>query len=76
MYLQGAQLGPHPDDGAAVTLGTGKWGPYVKHASTMASLPKARPSAGSQHRVGLHCARSGAASVPAPVPALILRVRR
>lgn len=46
MYFQGAQLGLHPEDGAAVTLETGKWGPYVKHASTMASLPKARLSAG------------------------------
>ena len=35
------ELGEHPDDGKPVTLNRGRFGPYVKHGSTMASLRKA-----------------------------------
>jgi DNA topoisomerase-1 len=35
------ELGPHPDDGKPVQLSpTGRFGPYVKHGTTFASLPK------------------------------------
>lgn len=34
------ELGEHPDDEKAVTLNTGRYGPYVKHGRTNASLPK------------------------------------
>ncbi len=34
------QLGAHPKDGKPVTVGKGRFGPYVKHGSTFASLPK------------------------------------
>ena len=34
------ELGAHPGDGKPVTVHTGRYGPYVKHGRTMASLPK------------------------------------
>ncbi len=34
------ELGAHPEDGEPVTVHTGRYGPYVKHGRTMASLPK------------------------------------
>ncbi len=33
-------VGPHPDDGALVEAGIGRFGPYVKHNSTYANLPE------------------------------------
>ena len=33
-------LGPHPKTGKDVSVGAGRYGPYVKHARTNASLPK------------------------------------
>jgi len=41
--VQGAgsrRLGEHPDDGKAISAGVGRFGPYVRHARTFASLPK------------------------------------
>jgi len=35
-----SQLGPHPKDGKPITVGKGRFGPYVKHGDTFASLPK------------------------------------
>jgi DNA topoisomerase-1 len=34
------ELGAHPDDGKPVTLSKGRFGPYVKHDKTNATLPK------------------------------------
>jgi DNA topoisomerase I len=34
------ELGLHPDDQVPVTLHSGRYGPYVKHGRTMASLPR------------------------------------
>ncbi|MFM2354495.1 MAG: hypothetical protein RLZZ528_231 [Pseudomonadota bacterium] len=34
-------IGTHPDDGAQVEAGIGRYGPYVKHNSTYANLPEA-----------------------------------
>ena len=33
-------LGDHPKTGKPVTMGSGRFGPYVKHASVYASIPK------------------------------------
>ncbi len=32
-------IGPHPDDGAMVEAGIGRFGPYVKHNTTYANIP-------------------------------------
>ena len=37
----GRTLGDHPKTGKPVTVGAGRFGPYVKHGSTYASIPKA-----------------------------------
>ena len=34
------ELGPHPEDGEPVNIFEGRYGPYAKHGSTNASLPK------------------------------------
>lgn len=34
------ELGKHPETGAAIEAGIGRYGPYVKHERTFASLPK------------------------------------
>jgi len=36
----GRPLGEHPQDGKAVTLHRGRYGPYLRHGKTLASLPK------------------------------------
>ncbi|MSO71437.1 MAG: type I DNA topoisomerase [Alphaproteobacteria bacterium] len=36
------EIGKHPEDGAPITAGIGRFGPYVKHGSTYASVPDAR----------------------------------
>ena len=35
-----AELGPHPADGAAVRVLAGRYGPYIKHGSVNANVPK------------------------------------
>jgi DNA topoisomerase-1 len=37
---EGRELGAHPGDGKAITAGVGRYGPYVRHGRTFASLPK------------------------------------
>ncbi|MFM7345761.1 MAG: type I DNA topoisomerase [Tagaea sp.] len=36
----GRVVGNHPDDGQPITAATGRYGPYVKHGSTYANLPR------------------------------------
>jgi DNA topoisomerase-1 len=36
----GKEIGNHPQDGKPITLHSGRYGPYVKHGKTIASLPK------------------------------------
>ncbi len=38
----GKELGAHPTDGKKITAAVGRYGPYVKHGSTYANLPKGR----------------------------------
>ena len=33
-------IGPHPDDGALIEAGIGRYGPYVKHGTRYANLPE------------------------------------
>ncbi|MGH6719165.1 MAG: DNA topoisomerase, partial [Alphaproteobacteria bacterium] len=40
-----AELGAHPDDGVAVAIKSGRYGPYVQHGRTFASVPKDRDAA-------------------------------
>ena len=40
-----AELGAHPADGAPVRVLSGRFGPYIKHGSTNANLPKGREPA-------------------------------
>ena len=42
----GTILGAHPIDSEAVTLHTGRYGPYVKHGVLLASLPRGQESDG------------------------------
>ncbi|HAW34320.1 MAG TPA: DNA topoisomerase I, partial [Alphaproteobacteria bacterium] len=35
------EIGAHPADGKPVTIGSGRFGPYIKHGSVIASVPKA-----------------------------------
>lgn len=37
------QLGDHPSDGKPVTIGSGRFGPFVKHGKIYASIPKGTP---------------------------------
>ena len=39
--VPGRVLGDHPADGKPVSIGSGRFGPYAKHGSLYASLPKA-----------------------------------
>jgi DNA topoisomerase-1 len=39
------ELGAHPDDGKPVQLLSGRYGPYVKHGKTNASIPRDRDAA-------------------------------
>lgn len=36
----GRSIGNHPGDGKPITIGSGRFGPYVKHGSLYASIPK------------------------------------
>lgn len=36
----GRELGPHPDDGAPVTTGRGRYGHYVRHGRVYATIPR------------------------------------
>ena len=36
----GRELGVHPGDGKKITVGKGRFGPYVRHGKTFASLPR------------------------------------
>ena len=48
-------IGPHPEDGAVIQAGLGRFGPYVKHGTTYASLPEPRDvlTVGLNHAVTL-----------------------
>src|SRR6185369_9486778 len=35
-----AELGPHPADGAPIRVLSGRFGPYIKHGSTNANVPR------------------------------------
>ncbi|CAN0089701.1 unnamed protein product, partial [Discosporangium mesarthrocarpum] len=48
-------IGPHPEDGEVIQAGIGRYGPYVKHGTTYASLPEPRDvlTIGLNHAVTL-----------------------
>jgi DNA topoisomerase-1 len=39
------ELGPHPDDQAPINLYDGRYGPYVKHGTVSASIPRGQDPA-------------------------------
>lgn len=49
--LRGLRIALHPEDGQPITLETGKYGPYIKHGTTYASLPKVRSSVPKVHQI-------------------------
>ena len=48
-------IGPHPEDGVVIQAGLGRFGPYVKHGTSYASLPEPRDvlTVGLNHAVTL-----------------------
>jgi DNA topoisomerase-1 len=42
--MAGRELGAHPEDGKPVSVATGRFGPFVKHGKTYATLPKGMKS--------------------------------
>ena len=38
--VSATEIGTHPKDGKPISVGSGRFGPYVKHGTTYASLPK------------------------------------
>ena len=68
-------VGPHPDDGAPVEAGIGRFGPYVKHNATYANLPEVEEvfTLGMSRAVevlALKAARGPRASAAAPLRTL------
>jgi DNA topoisomerase I len=57
------ELGPHPSDGEPILIFAGRYGPYVKHGSVNASLPKGTEAEALtvDHAVRLLAEREGAA---------------
>jgi DNA topoisomerase-1 len=60
------ELGPHPEDQAPVALYDGQYGPYVKHGTVSASIPKGTDPAGVTlaDAVALLAAKRGRAPTP------------
>jgi DNA topoisomerase-1 len=46
------ELGPHPDDQAVINLYDGRYGPYVKHGTVSASIPRGTGSGDGHARAG------------------------
>jgi len=36
------ELGPHPEDGQAIKILNGRFGPYIKHGATNANVPRGK----------------------------------
>ena len=64
-----AELGVHPDNGAAVKLLVGRYGPYVTDGTTNASLPKDADPAATTLEQAVDLLRARAAAGPAKKPA-------
>jgi DNA topoisomerase I len=64
-----AELGVHPDNGAAVKLLAGRYGPYVTDGTTNASLPKDADPAATTLEQAVELLRARAAAGPAKKPA-------
>jgi DNA topoisomerase-1 len=50
-------LGDHPSDGKPVTLGSGRFGPYVSHGGVYANLPKGQTEVSFTEALGLLAAK-------------------
>ena len=64
-----AELGAHPDNGAAIKLMPGRYGPYVTDGTTNASLPKDADPAATTLEQAVDLLRARAAAGPAKKPA-------
>ncbi len=58
-------VGTHPEDGAAVELFAGRYGPYVKHGSVNASLPRGADENAFTLAEAVELLKAKAASAPA-----------
>ena len=62
-------LGEHPKDGKPVTIGSGRFGPYVSHGGVYANLPKGRSEVTFEEALALLAAKAEKSGAKKPAKA-------